>query len=157
VPRQRVTRGVNVTVVVVALAVTIADFLTKLWAHHALAHRSVHVVGPVWLRLAYNTGISFSLNRSGPLGTTVVVLLIVVVVAVVALRAAPGIATVGFGLLLGGGLGNEINRLVQVPHRVTDFIAVGSFPVFNVADTGVTLGCAVLVIALLRDQPLVQR
>lgn len=156
-PRQRVTHGVNVTVVIVAVAVAIADSLTKFWARDALAHRSVHLWGPLWFRLAYNTGISFSLDRSGPFWTTVIVLLIVTVVAVVALRAAPGIATIGFGLLLGGGVSNEINRLVMLPHRVTDFIAVGWFPVFNLADAGVSLGCAVLVIALLRDRPVVQR
>lgn len=159
VSRQRVTHGVNVNVnvVVVAFVVTIVDLLSKLWAGHALAHRSVHLLGPLWLRLAYNTGISFSLNRSGPVWTTLAVLLIVVIVAVVALRAAPGISTVGFGLLLGGGVGNEVNRLVAIPHRVTDFIAFGTFPVFNLADVGVTLGCGVLIIALLRDATMVQK
>jgi len=157
VPRQRLARRINVTVVALALSVAILDSLTKLWARHALAQRARHVIGPVWFRLTYNSGISFSMNRAGPLATTLVVLVIVLVVAYVAVQAAPGLATLGFGLLLGGGVANEVNRLVVDPHRVTDFIAIGRFPVFNLADAAVTVGFCVLVVAMLRGANLVQR
>jgi signal peptidase II len=115
------------------------------------------VLGPLWLRLTYNSGISFSLNATGPIVTTLITLVIVLAVAFVALQASSGLATVGFGLLLGGGVSNEVDRLVHVPHRVTDFISVGWFPVFNVADAAVTLGFVVLFVSLLRGSRLVQR
>ncbi len=137
--------------------VVLLDSLSKWWARHALNGRAQHVWGPVWFRLTYNSGISFSLNRSGPVATVLVALVILVAVMVVALRATAGLATVGFGLLLGGGVANEVDRLVRMPHQVTDFVAVGWFPVFNVADAAVTVGLVILVVAMMRGSTLVQR
>jgi signal peptidase II len=144
-------------VVAWALAVAAVDSLTKWWARHSLGTTGHHILGPVWFRLTYNSGVSFSLDRSSPVVTTVVNLIVVLVVAFVAAQATPGPATAGFGLLLGGGVSNEIDRLVRVPHRVTDFISIGSFPVFNVADAAVTCGFVLLLIAMLRGSRLVQR
>jgi signal peptidase II len=59
--------------------------------------------------------------------------------------------------LLGGGLANVVDRVVASPHRVTDFIAVGSFPVFNLADVAVTAGFIVLLVAALRGGKLLVR
>ena len=50
------------------------------------------------------------------------------------------------GLQLGGAIGNLIDRLT-VGH-VTDFIAIGEFPVFNVADAAITMGVVVLIIGM---------
>ncbi len=158
-PRQRLDRRVNVNVYVVVwtLGVLVADSLSKSWARRHVTGSGRHVVGPLWFRLTYNSGISFSFNVAGPVVTTVVTLLIVLALAFVALQAAPGMATVGFGLLLGGGVSNQIDRLAHVPHRVTDFISVGWFPVFNLADAAVTAGVVLLFIALLRGSKLVGR
>ncbi len=158
-PRQRLGRGVNVNVKVVAWAagVSVADALTKWWMRRHVTATGRHVLGPLWWRVTYNSGISFSLNAASPIVTTLLTLAIVVGLASVALRAASGLATVGFGLLLGGGVANTIDRLSHVPHRVTDFIAVGSFPVFNVADAAVTLWFLTLVVTLLRGRPVVRR
>jgi signal peptidase II len=144
-------------VIVWALGVTVADTLSKWWARDALATKAHHLLGPLWLRLTYNSGISFSINSSDPVVTTLLTLAIVLIVMFVAAQAARGLATIGFGLLLGGGVSNEIDRLVRVPHQVTDFISVGRFPVFNLADAAVTLGFGVLLVALLRGSTLVKR
>jgi len=157
VPRQRLTRRLNLTVVTVALVVAAIDAATKYWARHDLVARSVHVVGDVWLRLQFNSGISFSINQSGPLLTTVATLLVAVAVVVVGLQAARGAPTVGFGLLLGGGVAHVIDRLAATPHKVTDFIAVASFPDFNVADVAITCGFIVLLVAALRGDRLLAR
>jgi signal peptidase II len=154
VPGGRLTRRVNPTVIVVALVVTALDALTKIWVRHALAHHDVHVAGSVWLRLRYNAGVSFSVNPAGPFLTTVVTILVAMVVVVIGLRAQPGVAAVGFGLLLGGGLANVIDRLAAHPHRVTDFVALGNFPVFNLADASITAGFIVLVVVALRGEAL---
>lgn len=140
-----------------ALAVVVVDSLSKWWARHYVGRTGRHVWGPVWLRVTYNTGISFSLNRTGPVGTTLIALVIVLVVMFVAFQAMPGWPTVGFGLLLGGGISNEVDRLVRAPHQVTDFISVGWFPVFNLADAAVSVGFVILVIALMRGSTLVER
>ena len=156
-PRQRLRYRLNYTVVAVAIGVTLADALTKYWARHTLAHHARHVLGPLWLRLTYNSGISFSINSSGPLVTTIATLLIAIVVVAVGLNASDGLAAVGFGLLIGGGVANVIDRLAARPHEVTDFIAVSTFPVFNLADVSITIGFLVLVIAAVRGDRLLAR
>jgi signal peptidase II len=154
VPSRHLGFRVNNTVVVTALAVTALDALTKAWARHALSGHPRHVAGAVWLRLQYNSGISFSLNQSGPLVTAVVTSLVALAVAFVALRARPGVPAVGFGLLVGGGLANVIDRLMATPHEVTDFVALGSFPVFNLADVSITAGFIVLLVAAISGEKL---
>lgn len=154
VPSQRLALRVNTTVVVVALVVTALDAVTKAWARHALADHAVHAAGAIWLRLQYNSGVSFSFHESGPLLTTVVTVLIALAVLALGLRARPGVAAVGFGLLIGGGLANAIDRLAANPHRVTDFVALGNFPVFNLADAAITAGFIVLMVAVLRGEKL---
>jgi signal peptidase II len=157
VPGGRLTRRVNPTVIVVALVVTAVDALTKIWARHALAHHAVHVAGSIWLRLRYNAGVSFSVNPAGSFTTTVVTIAVALVVVVVGLQARRGVAAIGFALLLGGGLANVIDRLASSPHRVTDFVALGSLPVFNLADASITAGFIVLVVVALRGEPLTGR
>jgi signal peptidase II len=154
VPRKRLVARINVTVIVIALVVTALDALSKVWARHALATHAVHVGGAIWLRLRYNSGISFSFNQSGPLLTTVATAIVAVVVIVVGLRARRGLPMVGFGLLIGGGVANVVDRLSASPHRVTDFIALGSFPVFNLADVAITAGFITLLIAALSGEKL---
>ncbi|NNN00340.1 MAG: signal peptidase II [Acidimicrobiaceae bacterium] len=154
VSRQRLRLHVNPTVVAIALVVTAVDALTKAWARSALATKDLHVIGAMWLRLQYNSGISFSLNRSGPLGTTIATVIISVVVVVIGVNASRGAPTVGFGLLLGGGVANVIDRLSASPHQVTDFIALGSFPVFNLADISISAGFVVLIVAALQGSKL---
>jgi len=157
VPRQRLSLHLNFNVVALALVVVGLDALTKAWARHDLVNHAVHVVGAVWFRLQYNGGISFSINQSGPLLTTVATVVVAIVVVVVGVNAHRGAPAIGFGLLLGGGLANVVDRLASVTHRVTDFIAVSSFPVFNLADVSITAGFIVLMVAALRGEPLVAR
>ena len=157
--RQRLDRRINVNRLVVAWAagVVALDSLTKWWVRGHVTSHGRQLLGPLWLRVTYNSGISFSLNATGPVATTLITLVIVLSVAFVALQATPGLATVGFGLLLGGGVSNELDRLIHVPHQVTDFISLGGFPIFNFADAAVTFGFISLFISLLRGSRLVQR
>jgi len=86
--------------------------------------------------------------------TSIATLIVAVVVLVVGLGARRGLPTVGFGLLIGGGVANVIDRLAATPHRVTDFIALGSFPVFNLADVAITAGFITLLVAALSGEKL---
>ena len=156
-PRQRLTYRVNLTVLAVALGVTVIDALTKYWARHHLAGHAQHVLGPLWWRLEYNSGISFSIDHSLPLVATIATIVVAVVVVGVGLRANRGAPAIGFGLLIGGGVANVIDRLAASPHEVTDFIAVGSFPVFNAADAAITLGFIVLMVAAISGERLLAR
>ncbi len=95
-----------------------------------------------------NTGAAFGLFKSGGLVITVIAILVSLAIlyyfpripsAQVALRLA-------MAMQLGGAMGNLIDRLIH--GTVTDFISVGSFPVFNVADACISIGVAILVAAM---------
>ena len=140
----------------VATAVVAADQLTKWWARHVLAHRTIHLI---WtLRLALTT------NRAGAfgLGGSLVPFfaLAAIAVAVVAATIGSGIrrprVAVTVGLVLGGAVGNLTDRVVRAPGglrgSVVDFIDLRWWPVFNVADAAITIGCVALVL-LGRSRP----
>ena len=58
------------------------------------------------------------------------------------------------GLQLGGAIGNLIDRISS--GYVTDFISIGTFPVFNVADASISIGVAILILGMWvkeRDHP----
>ncbi len=155
-PRQRLTPHFNLRVVAVALVVTLLDALTKAWVRHDLATHDMHVFGPVWFRLQFNSGVAFSFDRSG-VWVSALTIVIAIAVVVVGLNARAGLPTIGFGLLLGGGVANVIDRLAATPHRVTDFVAVSSFPVFNLADAAITVGFILLLLAAVRGEALLGR
>ncbi len=154
VPRKRLIGQINLTVIVIALVVTALDELSKFWARHVLANHAVHVGGSIWLRLRYNSGISFSFNQSRTLLTSIVTVIVAVAVVVVGLRARRGLATIGFGLLIGGGVANVVDRLTATPQPVTGVIALGSIPLFNLADVAVTAGFITLLVAALTGERL---
>ncbi|MER8771040.1 signal peptidase II [Mesorhizobium sp. M0960] len=98
----------------------------------------------------YNTGIAFSLFSSfGDTGLVVVAVLVVAFVLYLAARTPPGhlLARVGFALIVGGALGNLIDRAAY--GHVIDYILfhmpVWSFAIFNLADAFISVG-AVLVV-----------
>ncbi|MEI3866366.1 signal peptidase II [Microbacterium sp. CCNWLW134] len=102
------------------------------------------------LRLAFNPGAILSLGSGFTglltlLGVGAVILLIVV-----AARARTGWGAVGIGLILGGAVGNLIDRLFSPPGfgvgHVTDFLAYGTLFIGNLAD--VALGAGVIVLGL---------
>jgi signal peptidase II len=70
----------------------------------------------------------------------------VIAVLLVGFAGRHALVPIGGGLLLGGSVGNLIDRVWR--DGVTDFIAIGSWPPFNVADIGVTAGAILLVVAL---------
>ena len=110
--------------------------------------------GAIWLRLQYNSGISFSFNQSRTWLTTIATVVVALVVLVVGLGARRGLSTIGFGLLIGGGVANVVDRLTATPHQVTDFIALGGFPVFNLADVAITIGFITLLVAAMTGEKL---
>ena len=134
------------TVLLVAAATVAADLLTKWWASSALADGPVDL-GWITLRLAENPGIAFSLGADAPSWMVATVTIAATVfIAVMVLRGVLRPAVAG-GLLLGGGLGNLVDRLAG--GTVTDFLDLGWFPSFNVADVALNVGVGlVLVVGL---------
>jgi len=143
----------------IAAVVTLAlDQASKLWLLFVfdLGHRGAVKVTPFFdLVLAWNPGISFGwLQNDSPLAQ--VALLIVKAVAVVVLaiwmaRSRTVLATVALGLIIGGAIGNAIDRLAY--GAVVDFalfhVRIGDYTfnwyVFNLADVAIVAGVAALL------------
>jgi signal peptidase II len=133
-----------------AAAVLVADQLTKWAVLRSADGLPATIVGGVRLALTYNSGISFS--RLAGRGSFVLVLVAVVAAAVVvALALAPPRYKVPLGIILGGAVGNLIDRL-RFDGAVLDFVALWWWPAFNVADIAVVAGTAFLMVRLLRGQ-----
>lgn len=100
-----------------------------------------------------NTGAAFGIFPDGGLIFTVIAIL----VSAAILYYFPQVPTVqwyvrlALALQLGGALGNLIDRLLQ-GGRVTDFISVGRFPVFNLADASISVGVAILVVTMIIEE-----
>jgi signal peptidase II len=119
---------------------------------HLVPGEEVDVLGPIGLTLSHNSGVAFGLASGG--GTRLVVLTIsaLAVVGYVFARnpARPGI-WVAAGLLAGGALGNLADRVRA--DAVTDYIQIGSWPAFNLADAAVTAGVLLLALSYARERP----
>jgi signal peptidase II len=140
----------------VTLLALVADLVTKTVAVERLSSRDpVPVVdGVLTLRLVRNPGAAFGLAQ----GATVVFTVVALVVVLVILRAARRLRSrgwaVGFGLVLGGAVGNLTDRLFRAPGplrgHVVDFLELPHWPVFNLADSAIVTGGALIVVLSLR-------
>ena len=100
---------------------------------------------------AWNTGTAFSLLQDqGGLLTFVSFAAVIALYFVYRTLESPTIwVRMAFGLLLGGAFGNLIDR-IRLGH-VTDFFDVGPWPIFNIADSSITVGIAVLFLFFWRN------
>lgn len=108
-----------------------------------------------WFRfyLLFNSGAAFSMGESLTWLFTTIQLAFVAGALVVAPKLHGRWEMLGVALIAGGALGNVIDRLFRAPGfffgHVVDYISVGSFAVFNIADACITVGVAVLLAAML--------
>ncbi|MCD7049826.1 signal peptidase II [Prescottella equi] len=139
--------------VVIAVVVLALDLLTKVLAVALIDPRDpVRIIGDtVTLTLIRNPGAAFSMAT----GMTWLLTLVAVGVVIGVIRIGRTLRSpwwaLGLGLVLGGALGNLIDRIFRSPGplqgHVVDFVSVGWWPVFNVADSSIVCG-AVLLVAL---------
>jgi signal peptidase II len=110
----------------------------------------VEVLGPLELTLSHNRGVAFGLAGGAGVGLVLVTVAALGLIAYLFSRepARPGM-WVATGLLAGGALGNLADRIFA--GEVTDYIAVGSWPPFNVADIAITCGVVLLALLYVRD------
>jgi signal peptidase II len=100
------------------------------------------------LRHWYNTGAAFGIFKNGNLVFTVVAIIVIILILIYFPRTdkRDGWIRVAMAMQLAGAAGNLIDRLYQ--QHVTDFISVGNFAIFNVADSSITVGVVVLLIGM---------
>ncbi len=134
----------------IALLVLAADRVTKLLAVR-LAEPVTLIPGVLGLRCAENTGMAFSLLSGRPwlLG---ILSAAVIAAAFLLLRGLPfrGFSMTALMFMLGGAVGNAVDRFFT--GYVIDMVEIlaFSFPIFNVADSFLTVGCAMLIWSLIR-------
>ncbi len=142
----------------VAVLLLAADLVSKVWvnAHLPLYGPPVTALGD-WVRWFHvkNHGSAFSLFQGGRyffIGFSLVSIAVIVFLTRTPRYRTPPFAA-GLGLILGGALGNLVDRIAY--GAVTDWIDVGfgtsRWPTFNVADMGVTVGVLLLGLFLLRS------
>jgi signal peptidase II len=133
----------------IAGAAVLADQLTK----HVVASelgldRDVHIVGPFSIHHVQNSGIAFGLFASAT--PAVIVLTAVAVGWMLVFFARSGarhpVLPAALGLLIGGSISNLVDR-VRLGH-VTDFLDLRYWPAFNLADSCIVVGVAILLAAL---------
>lgn len=155
-PRRRALPGRLVYAVCAGVAAiwVLLDQATKVIAVETLQGRGVVDAGLGGLlqwELVRNTNAAFGI----PGFTGMFVLVSIVVVAVVA-RVLPRTDRLSlafaYGLVTGGALGNLVDRLLRTPGfpdgGVVDFIRIGWWPKFNLADVGITVGAALILLLM---------
>jgi signal peptidase II len=135
-------------------AVLVLDYATKIVALESLAPGESRAVAPFFnLVLVFNKGAAFSFLASAPgwqmpFFATIAVVASVVIGFLILRHAGRKLFNCGLALILGGALGNLYDRLVY-GHVVDflDFHAAGwHWPAFNVADSAITVGAAMLIV-----------
>ena len=143
------TRGARwaLTTLVVAL-VLLADQGTKALVRSSIAEGEQHdVLGPLALVNVHNKGVAFGfLGDGGALVLVVTFAALALLLAYFARHAERPLLWLPTGLVLGGALGNLVDRVRQ--GYVTDFIHFPHWPAFNVADMCITCGVVALVLVL---------
>jgi signal peptidase II len=135
----------------VAIAAFILSWGAKILADVFLVHRIAIVGSLVGLEPSFNPGIAFGILFPAPLQHLLVGAALLLVFFFAWRTARTRLAMVAFGLILGGALENIVDRLGD--GVVTDFFQVGTFPIFNVADSCITIGVLLLLIDTLRRSP----
>ena len=144
----------NAVLFLIALLIVTADQLTKLWIRSIPEGYSLFEVGFFRITRVHNTGAAFGLFQGQSFTLTIVALVGITLLLFYALFIYRrysfldnmlGRSTIG--LILGGTLGNLVDRIRF--GYVTDFIGIGIWPAFNVADAAITIGAIVFAYSLL--------
>ncbi len=136
--------------------VVLLDQVTKSWAVSALDNgRVIHVVGSLQFSLGFNSGFAFSQGQGiGPIvGVFALVAVLFLLRAV--RKATTQLSAVALCAIVAGAIGNIADRFFRgegwLHGRVVDFIDLQWWPVFNVADSSITVGACALIGAMLME------
>ena len=153
-PRSALRRGWLIAGT--AAAVLVIDQLSKHWAVTELAPPGSvgkHVIGSLWFRLAFNSGMSFSMGTGhGPIVALVAFVIIGVLIWLArSIRSLPQLILIG--IVMGGAMGNLCDRIFRAGDgflggHVVDFVYTGWWPTFNVADSAIVVGGIALAVLI---------
>jgi signal peptidase II len=140
-----------------ALLTVTADQLSKIWIRsNLLVGESLFELGFFRIIYVHNTGAAFGLFQDQSFALTIIGLVSVAALLVYALsfyRHFPllnnRLSNLALGIILGGTVGNLIDRLNPNLGGVTDFISIGIWPAFNIADSAIIVGVIIFAYSLI--------
>jgi signal peptidase II len=138
--------------------IVLADQLTKSWMVARHADDPISISGDsIEFRLARNSGGAFSTFTNATVVLAVLAIGLTGWLIWTLRRTTDRGTVVALVLVLGGALGNLVDRVFRSPGvlrgHVVDFVRVGSFPSFNVADSAITIGALLLILLSFRRTP----
>lgn len=149
---RRLLTGFGLAAVLVTL-----DLWTKNYASDNFAGNPVQVLGDFFgFTFVENTGGAFSLFPNGGQVIGVAAIVVTGIVVVALIRPRPMMETVALGFVLGGAIGNLVDRVARgdgfLDGPVIDWIILWEIPTFNIADASVTVAVALLLIQTWRTR-----
>jgi signal peptidase II len=134
-----------------ALVVVLDQVAKALIENNLVPGEKVDVLGPIGLTLAHNQGVAFGLASGSDAPLIVFAVLALGFVGLLLARnpGTPGM-WIAVGLVAGGALGNLIDRVRA--GEVTDYVEIGSWPPFNLADVAITAGVLAFAVIFLREE-----
>lgn len=145
-------------VLLYSVIVLIVDQITKLLVRYSFEYGIPHNIIGDWVRLTYieNPGMAFGIQVGGQPFFTVFAVIATVIIFVYILKARDEKLSLRFALalILGGAIGNLIDRFLY--GKVVDFVDIGvgstRWPIFNLADSAVTIGMIILIVFVVFDK-----
>jgi signal peptidase II len=140
----------------VAALVVALDQMSKHWALQVLDDGPIELVGSLRLKLTFNESAAFSLGGGRTTLIAAVGLVVAGIIVRLGLQAERRLWALGLGVVLGGALGNLVDRAFRAGDgilggHVVDFVDLQWWPVFNVADTALWVGIGLLVLSSWRE------
>ena len=143
----------NVYFLIAAVCVMISDQITKYIIVQKLPENSSIEIIPNFFYITHvrNTGAAFGLFQgyTGILTIISIVAIVLIIILKIILKLNYAFYNVSLGFVLGGALGNLIDRYFV--GEVTDFINFTFWPVFNIADSFIIIGFCLIIILMLRE------
>jgi signal peptidase II len=138
--------------IAIGVLLAVVDQFLKAWAINNLADGPIVIIEDVFrLRLTFNTGASFSLFSNGGVIIAIIAFGVIGLIMYMLGDASRRIEAIALGMVLGGSLGNLIDRVFRgagvLDGAVVDWIDVQFFAVFNAADIFINVGVALLLFA----------
>jgi len=138
-----------ILLIVVGIFIILFDQISKIWVETNIStYRHVKILGDfVRLILAHNYGIIWGIPIRSPLVYYILPLIGIIVVLYLALKTRIKFLTIAFGLIIGGAVGNLIDR-IRLGY-VIDFIDMGiknlRWPTYNIADAAIDIGLVMII------------
>lgn len=148
-------RGIEMLVICISFITLIVDQITKVFIANNEAFHHIEVIKNFfYITYAENTGMAWSLLSGKQAFLTIVSAVAIGVMIYYLIAKSPNLPTrVAIALMIGGAAGNLVDRLfLSYVRDFLDFIVFGyDFPIFNIADSALTIGVILLFLITIKD------